>query len=134
MAMLMFCLPFALVSCGDDDDDNKVHTDTYTWSFTNTTPAASASAEVKAAAALAEGQIDDALVAKFNAQSGWTASKSDRKLVIEGGSSVTNDQLVKVQFNLAVVGLSSAVKEALPNNASVTIKRGSTTVDNAALN
>lgn len=133
MALAVICLPFALVSCGSDDDDSGPHTDTYTWVLDNTTPPSSATSEAKIAAAEAEQAIDNALYTKFNSQ-GWAANKAERKFVITGGTTLSNDQLVKIQFNIALSGLSSAVKSALPNGAKVSIKRGGTTVDSSPLN
>lgn len=132
MALAVICLPFALVSCGDDDDDGP-HTDTYTWVLDNTTPPSSATSEAKIAAAQAEQAIDEALYLKFNSK-GWNANKAERKFVITGGTSLTNDQLVKIEFNIVLSGLSSAVRSALPNDAKVSIKRGGTTVDSSKLN
>ena len=131
MAMVVICLPFALMSCGSDDDDGPKKT-TYTWELKDTTPPSSAASDVKIAAAQAEQAIDEALYVKFNSK-GWTANKSSRQFIITGGTDITNDAAVKIAFNEVVLGLSSAVKSALPDGARVAVKRGKTTVDEANL-
>ncbi len=132
MAMVVFCLPLALVSCGDDDDDNGPKTTTYSWELKNTTPPASATSEEKIAAAQAEQALDQAFFNKFNGK-GWTANKEKRQFIITGGTDITNDGLVKIAFNEVVIGLASATLEALPKGAKVAVKRGGTTVDEATL-
>ncbi len=132
MAMVVICLPFALMSCGSDDDDSGPKKTTYNWELKDTTPPSSASSEVKIAAAQAEQAIDEALFAKFNSK-GWTATKSERKFIVTGGTDITNDAAVKIAFNEVVLSFSSAIKSALPDGARVAVKRGKTTVDEANL-
>lgn len=132
MAMVVLCLPFALMSCGSDDDDSGPKKTTYTWELKDTTPPSSAASDVKIAAAQAEQAIDEALYVKFNSK-GWTATKSERKFIVTGGTDITNDAAVKIAFNEVVLGLSSAIKSALPDGAKVAVKRGKTTVDEANL-
>ena len=102
------------------------------WELKDTTPPSSASSEVKIAAAQAEQAIDEALFAKFNSK-GWTATKSERKFIVTGGTDITNDAAVKIAFNEVVLSFSSAIKSALPDGAKVAVKRGKTTVDEANL-
>ena len=130
--MVVICLPFALMSCGSDDDDSGPKKTTYNWELKDTTPPSSASSEVKIAAAQAEQAIDEALFAKFNSK-GWTATKSERKFIVTGGTDITNDATVKIAFNEVVLSFSSAIKSALPDGARVAVKRGKTTVDEANL-
>ncbi|MBR4237866.1 MAG: hypothetical protein IKQ03_00320 [Prevotella sp.] len=51
MAMLLFCLPMVISSCGgdDDDDDNTPKTYTFSWAINSTNPKSSELAAVEAA-------------------------------------------------------------------------------------
>ena len=131
MALVVLCLPFAFTSCGSDDDDGPKKT-TYSWELKNCDAPSSASNEVKIAAIQSQQAIDDAFYAKFNSK-GWTADKANRQFIITGGTDITNDAAVKIAFNEVILGLSSAIKSALPDGARVAVKRGKTTVDEANL-
>lgn len=131
MAMVVICLPFALMSCGSDDDDGPKKT-TYSWELKDCDAPSSATNEAKIAAIQAAEAIDQALYNKFNSN-GWTADKTKRQFIVTGGSDLTNDAAVKLAFNQVVLGFSSAIIEALPNGAKVAVKRGKTTVDETNL-
>lgn len=133
MAMVVICLPFALMSCGSDDDDSGPKKTTYNWELKDTTPPSSATSEAKIAAAQAEQAIDEAFYLKFNGK-GWTADKSTRQFIVTGGTDLTNDAAVKIAFNEVVLAFSSAIRSALPNGAKVSVKRGKTTIDETVLN
>lgn len=131
MAMLLFCLPFAITSCGsdDDDDDNGPKTFKYEWTLSNAS--SNGTVNEQQAAVNAQAAINSILVKAF--QTLGTVDTNKQTLTITGGEDKSNDNLVKSAY-YGVASQISTAAEALPNNARITIKRGGTKViDNEKL-
>lgn len=131
VAMLLFCLPFAITSCGsdDDDDDNGPKTFKYEWTLSNAS--SNGTVNEQQAAVNAQAAINSILVKAF--QTLGTVDTNKQTLTITGGEDKSNDNLVKSAY-YGVASQISTAAEALPNNARITIKRGGTKViDNEKL-
>ena len=127
MAMLLFCLPFAITSCGsDDDDDNSPKTFKYEWTLSNATISNGTVAEQQAAVN-AQAAINTVLVKALQAVANGVVDSSKQTLTITGGEEKVNDNLVKSAY-YAIASQISVAAEPLPANARITIKRGGTKV------
>ncbi len=132
LAMLLFCLPFAITSCGSDDDDEPSGPKTYTyeWSFSNAT-VSNGSINEQQAALNSQIAINAVLVKAF--QSLGTVNSDKQTLAITGGEEKSNDNKVKSAYYGAANDVAAAAT-GLPSNARITIKRGGTRlVDNEKL-
>lgn len=126
-ALMVIALPFVVASCGNDDEDNGPKTYTYSWLLQNTTlPGTPTTAERQAALA-AEDAVNTLLAAEFTKR-GFTVDKNAQTFKVEtedapetwDGYAKRAVNTVKGQDALAVA------VEALPANAKVVVKRGST--------
>ena len=115
MAMVVFCLPLALVSCGDDDDDNGPKTTTYSWELKNTTPPASATSEEK-----------------FKGL-GATVDESKHSFTINGGSESQNKLNVQAAVLQAKAILLTGATQKLNKDARIIVKQGSKEIHNSKL-
>lgn len=132
MAMLLFCLPFAITSCGSDDDDEPTGPKTYTyeWTLSNASMSNGSIAEQQAAVN-AQIAVNAVLVKAF--QSLGTVNSEKQTLAIVGGDEKANDNNVKSKY-YGVASEISAAATGMPDNARITIKRGGTKViDNEKL-
>lgn len=125
MAALLFCLPFAFISCSSDDDDDSGPYK-YEWTLSNTSPT-NGSTQERAAALVAETAINDAISNAF--KSLGTVDKNAQTLTIASGDADSNDKKVKSAYYAVAVSFAT-LAEGLPSNAKITIKRGSTKIVN----
>jgi hypothetical protein len=127
MAMLLFCLPFAITSCGsDDDDDDSPKQYKYEWMLSNATINNGTVAEQQAAVN-AQASINTVLVKAFQAVASGVVDSSKQTLTITGGEEKANDNLVKSAY-WAIASQIATIAEPLPANARITVKRGGTKV------
>ena len=131
MAMLLFCLPFAITSCCSDDDDEPTGPKTYTyeWKLSNTT-FNNGTTEQKEAALIAEKAVNAALIKEFG-KLGTINSSNQTLTISDTEGKTTNETYNDAQVTLAYETASMSFKEsisALPDNARITIKRGNTKV------
>lgn len=132
MAMLLFCLPFAITSCGsdDDDDDKGPKTYTYEWTLSNAT-VSNGSISEQQAALNAQIAVNAILVKTF--QILGTVNSDKQTLTVTGGEEKANDNKVKSAY-YGVASEISAAATGMPDNARITIKRDRTKViDNEKL-
>lgn len=123
MAMLLFCLPLAMTSCGsDDDDDNGPKTYSYNWELKD---ANSGSTTAEQQANLAEqAKVNQLLATAFSAK-GASSNATQQTFSFTGTKSADSyDNDVKAAFYSVksdIIGKSID----LPNSTKVVIKRGS---------
>ena len=126
MAMLLFCLPFAITSCGsDDDDDDSPKQFKYEWALTNAN--SSGTVAEQQAALNAQAGINTILVKALQTVANGLVDSSKQTLTITGGDEKVNDNLVKAAYYTVASQIATAA-EPLPANARITVKRGSTKV------
>ncbi len=133
MAMLLFCLPMVISSCGgDDDDDDGPRVFSYSWTLDNTQLGSGATTQERQEALAAENAANTALAAAFTKNAGAVVNVNAQTFTITGGEQASNDNKVKSAVYSAISDLGQAVTP-LPNNAKVTVKRGGTQVITANL-
>jgi len=126
MAMLLFCLPFAITSCGSDDDGNDSPKQyKYEWTLSNATSTGTVAEQQ--ASVNAQAAINTILVKAFQSLSSSVVDSSKQTLTITGGDEKINDNLVKSAY-YAIASQISTAAAPLPANARITVKRGSTKV------
>ncbi|MBR5656087.1 MAG: hypothetical protein IKW98_05325 [Prevotella sp.] len=128
MAMLLFCLPMVISSCGgDDDDDNGPRVYSYSWTLDNTTLSSGATTQERQEALAAENAVNTALGAAFTKQAGAVVNVNAQTFTITGGEQSSNDNKVKAAVYSAISDL-GAVVAPLPKEAKVTVKRSGTQI------
>lgn len=132
MAMVVFCLPLALVSCGDDDDDNggpKIFN--YSWELTNASPDSSDPTALSEAATA----ITEAHKAFANAFKGLgaTVDESKHSFTINGGSESQNKLNVQAAVLQAKAILLTGATQKLNKDARIIVKQGSKEIHNSKL-
>lgn len=127
MAMLLLCLPFAITSCGSDDDDDNDSPKTYTYSWTLSNVTSTGTVAEQQAAVNAQAAVNTLLVKGLQTVANSVVDSNKQTLTITGGSESVNDNLVKAAYYAVASQLATAA-EALPANARITIKRGSTKI------
>lgn len=133
MAMLLFCLPMVISSCGsDDDDDDGPRVFSYSWTLENTTLGSGATTQEKKEALDAETAVNTALGTAFTKNAGALVNVNAQTFTITGGEQASNDNKVKSAVYSAISDLGTTVAP-LPSNAKVIVKRGSTQVITANL-
>ncbi len=137
MAMLLFCLPLAMTSCGSDDDgdDNGPKTYTYTWEIKNieVNPSDPNAGQITSAVQT----IISKVWTKFRTLSGYQtdSEKNDTKKEFKIKSTLSEtacDQLVFNKWGEVRVDLltNPSAYSVLPDNSYIEIKRGGTTIVN----
>ena len=126
MAALLFCLPFAFISCSSDDDDDDPGTYKYEWILSNTYPT-NGSTQERATALAAETAINDAIANAFKPLG--AVDKNAQTLTITTGDANSNDKKVKSAYYAVAVSFDT-LAEGLPSSAKITIKRGGTKIVN----
>ena len=132
MAMLLFCLPLAMTSCGSDDDKDDSGPKKYEYNWTiedadNGTTTAErqdnlaeqAQLSTKLAAAITTTGTGNGVVANATAQTfSFTGTKTQQEY----------DNLVKSAFYQFKSQIMAMTFKTLPSGTRVTIKRGGSTV------
>ena len=137
MAMLLFCLPLAMTSCGSDDDgdDNGPKTYTYTWEIKNieVNPSDPNAGQITSAVQT----IINKVWTKFRTLSGYQtdSEKNDTKKEFKIKSTLSEtacDQLVFNKWGDVRVDLltNPSAYSVLPDNSYIEIKHGGTTIVN----
>lgn len=128
MAMLLFCLPMVISSCGgDDDDDNGPRVYSYSWTLDNTTLGSGATTQERSEALAAETAVNTALATAFTKTAGAQVNVNAQTFTITGGEQSPNDNKVKSAVYSAISDLGN-IADPLPKDAKVTVKRGNTQV------
>ena len=127
MAMLLFCLPMVISSCGGDDDDDGPRVYKYKWTLDNTTLGSGATTQEREAALAAEKAVNLALSTAFTKNAGAVVNNTAQEFTITGGEQSSNDNKVKSAVYSAISDLGTAITP-LPSDAKVTVKREGTQV------
>ena len=128
MAMLLFCLPVALTSCGsDDDDDNGPKTYEYSWTLDDASQGSTVAEQqanlteqdnvnkILAASLMAKSASNNVVVANSTKQTfSFTGTKSAEEY---------DSQVLSAFYDFKAKILSQTF-ENLPKSTKVTIKRG----------
>ncbi len=132
MAMLLFCLPLAMTSCGSDDDGDNSGPKKYEYSWT-LDDASSGSTTAEQQANLAEQAQVNAKLAQVIVNSGTgngvLANATTQTFSFTGTKSADEyDNMVKSAFYSFKSQIMSMTFNNLPSSTKVTIKRGGTKV------
>ncbi|MCR5181263.1 MAG: hypothetical protein K6C30_08655 [Bacteroidaceae bacterium] len=131
-AMMVIAMPFALTACSsdDDEDDDKGKTYEYEWTLSNTSLSSGATTDQKMQALEAETQVNQMLALAFTTQ-GFVVDVTDQEFSVsdtQEAVSIFDNKVKSAIYSVKGSSNYSTIVAVLPDEAKLTVKRGSTKV------